>query len=67
MKKKCMKRAVDVILFVGIILGFLGAAHIAITFHNYAISGCLVLAAILMILLLKSGKKKANDSISVEG
>ena len=57
MKNQTLKKIANIILIIGIILTLIGAMYIAIIQHAYAISGCFVLASVLMGRLFLSKKK----------
>lgn len=57
MKNDTLKKIANIILGIGIVLTLIGAMYITIIQHAYAISGCFVLASVLMGRLLLSKKK----------
>lgn len=57
MKNENLKKIANIILIMGIILTLIGAIYITIVQQSYAISGCFVLASVLMGTLLISKKK----------
>lgn len=57
MKNENLKKIANIILIMGIILTLIGAIYITIVQQAYAISGCFVLASVLMGTLLISKKK----------
>ena len=57
MKNDTLKKIANIMLGIGIVLTLIGAMYIAIIQHAYAISGCFVLASVLMGWLLLSKKK----------
>ena len=48
MKNDTLKKIANIMLGIGIVLTLIGAMYIAIIQHAYAISGCFVLALVLM-------------------
>ena len=52
-----VKKLANIILVIGIVLTLIGAIYIAIVQQAYAISGCFILASVLMGTLLLSKKK----------
>ena len=58
MKNETLKKIANIILIIGIILTLIGAMYIAIRQHAYAISGCFILAAVLMGMLLLPKRNK---------
>lgn len=57
MKSENLKKIANFILVIGIVLTLIGAMYIAIVQQAYAISGCFILASVLMGTLLVSKKK----------
>ena len=57
MKNENLKKIANIILIMGIILTLIEAIYITIVQQAYAISGCFVLASVLMGTLLISKKK----------
>ncbi len=57
MKSENLRKIVNFILLVGIILTLIGAIYIAIVQQAYVISGCFILASVLMGTLLIRKKK----------
>lgn len=57
MKSENLKKITSIILVIGIVLTLIGAIYIAIVQQAYAVSGCFVLASVLMGTLLMSKKK----------
>ena len=57
MKDEILKKVANTILVIGIVLTLIGAMYIAIVQQAFAISGCFILAAVLMWTLLISKKK----------
>lgn len=57
MKSENLRKIANIILVVGIILTFIGAIYIAIVQRAYAISGCFIVASVLMGTLLIRKKK----------
>ena len=57
MKNDTLKKIANIILGIGIVLTLIGAMYIAIIQHAYVISGCFVLASVLMGRLLLSKEK----------
>lgn len=57
MKNDTLKKIANIMLGIGIVLTLIGAMYIAIIQHAYAISGCFVLASVLMGRFLLSKKK----------
>ena len=58
MKKQQVNRIADIILIIGIALTIIGAMYIAIVQKAYAISGCFVIASLLMGTLLFSKRNR---------
>lgn len=58
MKKEQVNRIADIILIIGIALTIIGAMYIAIVQKVYAISGCFVIASVLMGTLLFSKRNR---------
>ena len=56
MKNENLKKIANIILAIGIVLTFIGAIHISVVQQAYAISGCFILASVLMGILLVSKK-----------
>ena len=52
MKRENMKKIANIILTLGIVVTLIGAIYIAIVQKAYAISGCFILATVLMVTLL---------------
>ena len=52
MKRENMKKIANIILTLGIVVTLIGAIYIAIVQKAYAISGCFILAMVLMATLL---------------
>lgn len=57
MKNENLKKIANIILVIGILLTLIGAIYIAIVQQAYAISGCFILAPVLMGTLLVPKKK----------
>lgn len=57
MKSENLRKIANFILLVGIILTLIGAIYIAIVQQAYVISGCFILASVLMGTLLIRKKK----------
>ena len=60
MDKKKLQAIANAILLIGFVLTIIGAIYIAVSFHQYAISGCFGVVAALMLLMLLSSKKSIN-------
>lgn len=52
MRRENMKKIANIILTLGIVVTLIGAIYIAIVQKAYAISGCFILATVLMVTLL---------------
>ena len=52
MKRENVKKIANIILALGIVVTLIGAIYIAIVQNAYAISGCFILATVLMATLL---------------
>lgn len=57
MKSERLRKIANIILVVGMILTLLGAIYIALVQKAYVISGCFILAFVLMRTLLITKKK----------
>lgn len=57
MKDEVLKKVANTILVIGIVLTLIGAMYIAIVQQAFAVSGCFILATVLMGTLLISKKK----------
>lgn len=57
MKDEVLKKVANTILVIGIVLTLIGAMYIAIVQQVFAVSGCFILATVLMGTLLISKKK----------
>lgn len=57
MKDEVLKKVANTILVIGIVLTLIGATYIAIVQQAFAVSGCFILATVLMGTLLISKKK----------
>lgn len=58
MKKQQVNKIADIMLIIGIALTIIGAMYIAIVQKAYAISGCFVIASLLMGTLLFSKRNR---------
>ena len=58
MKNETLKKIANIILIIGIVLTLIGAMYIAIIQRAYAISGCFVIASVLMGMLLLPQRNK---------
>ena len=58
MKNQQVNKIADIILIIGIALTIIGAMYIAIVQKAYAISGCFVIASLLMGTLLFSKRNR---------
>lgn len=57
MKNVTLKKVANIILLIGIVLTLISAIYIAFVQQAYTISGCFVLASVLMGMLLLPKKK----------
>ena len=58
MKKQQVNKIANIILIIGITLTIIGAIYIAIVQKAYAISGCFVIASVLMGTILFSKRNR---------
>lgn len=60
MEKRKLQSIANTVLFMGLAITITGAIYIAVILHQYAISGILGAAAVLMFIMLLSSKKPIN-------